>query len=125
MNSLRVRRALWVLLAVLVGGTVLFYVARQWVNTMPSILNRTAVAMSQWKEFLEYYGFWLHLGAHGATYLYLILRWPQLIHWVDRRRASRGCTPLSVIEQRQLVRVVITVCVTYEGLLMLRYLDGW
>ena len=123
MNSLRVRRALWILLAVLVGGMVLFYVTRQLANTTPSTLDRLAVTLSQWKEFLKYYGLWLHLGAHGITYLYLVLRWQQLIRWIDRRRASRGYAPLSVTDQSRLVWAVITVCVTYESLLMLRYLD--
>ena len=123
MHGFRVRRVLLVLLVVLVGGTILFYVARQLAGTAPAFLDRSAVAMSKWREFLEHYGLWLHLGAHGATYLYLILRWRQLVRWVDRRRAARGYTPLSAIEQRRLVWAVITVCVTYESLLMLRYLD--
>ena len=123
MNSLRMRRALWVLLAVLVGGIVLFYATRQLANTTPSALDRLAVTMSQWKEFLHYYGFWLHLSVHGITYLYLVLRWQQLVRWIDRRRASRGYTPLSVTERCRLVRAVITVCVIYESFLTLRYLD--
>lgn len=123
MNSLRVRRALWVVLAVLVGGTVFFYAAQRLTNATSGFFDHSVVVMSRWKEFLGYYGFWLHLCAHGATYLYLILRWPQLVRWVDRRRALRGYSSLSVFEQRRLVWAVITVCVTYEGLLMLRYLD--
>ncbi|MCY4611184.1 MAG: hypothetical protein OXC38_05740 [Gammaproteobacteria bacterium] len=123
MDSFRVRRILWFLLAILAGGTVFFYAAQQLADATPDSLGRTAAIMSRWKDFFERYGLWLHLGAHGATYLYLILRWPQLVCWVDRRRAARGYTPLSVVEQRRLVWAVITVCVTYEGLLMLRYLD--
>ena len=123
MDGSRVRRILWVLLTVLAGGTALFYAAQQLANTPPDFLDRSVATMSQWKEFLEHYGFWLHLGAHGATYLYLILRWPQLVHWIDCRRVTRGYMPLSVIEQRRLVWAVITTCAAYEGLLMLRYLD--
>ena len=123
MDGCRVRRILWVLLATLAGGTVLFYAAQQLAETTPDSLDRTAAAMSRWKEFLEHYGAWLHLGAHGATYLYLILRWPQLIRWIDRRRVARGHAPLPVSEQHRLAWAVITVCATYEGLLMLRYLD--
>ena len=123
MDGFRVRRIFWVLFTILVGGTALFYAAQQLTSTTSVFFDRSVIIMSQWKEFLKHYGLWLHLGAHGATYLYLILRWPQLIRWVDRRRTSHGYTPLSVIEQRQLVWAVIAVCVTYEGLLMLRYLD--
>ena len=123
MDGFRVRRILWMLLAILAGGAALFYVTQQLANTELSFLDRSTAAMSQWRKFLQHYGFWLHLAAHGTTYLYLILRWPQLVRWVDRRRAIRGYTPLSVIEQRWLVWVVIAVCVTYESLLMLRYLD--
>ena len=123
MGSLRARRIFWVLLAILAGGTALFYVAQRLPNATLGFFDHSVVVMSRWKEFLEYYGFWLHLCAHGATYLYLILRWPQLVRWVDRRRVLRGYPSLSVVEQRRLVWAVITVCVTYEGLLMLRYLD--
>lgn len=122
MNSLRVRRALWVLLVVLAGGTALFYMTRQLANTAPGVLDGFAAALSQGREFLRHYGFWLHLCAHGATYLYLVLRWQRLVHWIDRRRALRGYPPLPAIEQRRLAWAVITVCSAYESLLMLRYL---
>ena len=123
MGGLRARRILWGLLAVLAGGAVLFYMARQLTPPEPRLLDRATVTLLRWKEFLERYGLWLHLGAHGATYLYLILRWSQLVHWIDRQRAARGRAPLPAIEQRRLAWAVLTVCVAYEGLLLLRYLD--
>lgn len=123
MTGSRSRRILGVLLAVLVLGIALIYAAQQLATATPEHLNRTATHMARWREFLERYGFWLHLGLHGATYLYLILRWPQLIRWLNRKRVGRGYMPLSLLEQRQLMFAVVAVCVAYEILLMLRNLD--
>lgn len=123
MTGSRSRRILGVLLAVLVLGIALIYAAQQLATATPEHLNRTATHMARWREFLERYGFWLHLGLHGATYLYLILRWPKLISWLDRKRTERGHMPLSLLEQRQLMFAIVAVCVAYEILLMLRNLD--
>ena len=117
------RRILGVLLATLVLGIALIYAVQQLAAATPEHLNRTATYLARWREFLERYGFWLHLGLHGATYLYLILRWPQLVSWLDRKRTERGHMPLSLLEQRQLIFAVVAVCVAYESLLMLRNLD--
>lgn len=123
MTGPRSHRIFGVLLAILVLGIALFYAAQQLAIATPEHLNRTAAHMARWRDFLERYGFWLHLGLHGATYLYLILRWPQLISWLDRKRTERGHMPLSLLEQRQLIFAVVAVCVAYESLLMLRNLD--
>lgn len=123
MTGPRSRRIFGVLLAILVLGIGLIYAAQQLAIATPEHLNRTATHLARWREFLERYGFWLHLGLHGATYLYLILRWPQLISWLDRKRAERGHMPLSLPEQRQLMFAVVAVCVAYEILLLLRNLD--
>lgn len=119
----RLRRILGVLLAVLALGIALSYAVQQLAIVTPEHLNRMAVHTARWREFLERYGFWLHLGLHGATYLYLVLRWRQLINWLDRKRVERGHMPLSLLEQRQLTFAVAAVCVAYELLLMLRNLD--
>lgn len=123
MTGSRSRRILGVLLAILVLGIALIYAAQQLATATPEHLNRMATHMAWWREFLERYGFWLHLGLHGATYLYLILRWPQLISWLDRKRTERGHMPLSRLEQRQLMFAIVAICVAYEILLMLRNLD--
>ncbi len=123
MTGSRSRRILGGLLAILALGIALIYAAQQLAAATPEHLNRTAAYLARWREFLERYGFWLHLGLHGATYLYLILRWPQLINWLNRKRAGRGHMPLSLLERRQLTFAVVTVCATYEVLLMLRNLD--
>lgn len=123
MASFRSHRGLWILLVAVAVGTVLLYAAQQLLTTNPDHLGHAVVVMSRWRQFLESYGFWLHLGTHGATYLYLILNWSQLVCWVDQRRAVRGYMPLSLIEQRRLMWAVVAVCVVYESLLMLRYLD--
>lgn len=117
------RRIFGVLLAILVLSIALIYAVQQLATATPEHLNRTATYVARWREFLERYGFWLHLGLHGATYLYLILRWPQLISWLNRKRVGRGYMPLSLLEQRQLMFAVVAVCVAYEILLMLRNLD--
>ena len=116
------RRILGVLAAILLLGVALIYAVQQLAIATPEHLNRTAAHLAQWREFLERYGFWLHLGLHGATYLYLILRWRQLIGRLDRKRIERGHMPLSPLEQRQLMFAVAAVCVAYEILLMLRNL---
>lgn len=123
MTGSRLHRRLGVLLAILALGIALIYAVQQLASATPEHLNRTAAHVTRWREFLQRYGFWLHLGLHGATYLYLILRWPRLIGWLDRKRAERGHGPLSLIERRQLMFAVVTVCVAYESLLMLRNLD--
>lgn len=123
MTGSRLHRILGVLLAILVLGIALIYAVQQLATTTPEHLNRTAVHVARWREFLQRYGFWLHLGLHGATYLYLILRWPQLIDWLDRKRTERGHVPLSLLERRQLMFAVVAVCVVYESLLVLRNLD--
>lgn len=123
MTGFRFRRVLWLLLAVLAAGVVLFHAAQQLVTVPAGHLDRTAAALAQWRRFLEHYGPWLHLGAHGATYLYLILCWSRLVGWINRRRAARGHMPLSPVEQRRLVIAVVAACLVYESLLMLRYLD--
>ncbi|MCY3852495.1 MAG: hypothetical protein OXG03_02820 [Gammaproteobacteria bacterium] len=110
-------------MAVLVLGIALVYAVQQLPIVTPEHLNRMAIHAARWRGFLERYGFWLHLGLHGATYLYLILRWRQLIGWLDRKRVERGHMPLSALEQRQLMFAVAAVCVAYEILLMLRHLD--
>lgn len=122
MTGPRSRRILGVLLATLVLGIALIYAAQQLATATPGHLNRTATHLARWREFRERYGFWLHLGLHGATYLYLILRWPQLISWLDRKRTERGHIPLSLPERRQLIFAVVAVCVAYEILLLLRNL---
>ena len=123
MTGSRSRRILGVLSVILLLGIALIYAVQQLATATPEHLNRTATHMIRWREFLERYGFWLHLGLHGATYLYLILRWRQLIDWLDRKRIERGHMPLSLLEQRQLMFAVAAVCVAYESLLMLRNLD--
>ena len=122
MVGFRLRRLIWMLLAVLAVGVVLFCAVQQLTLATPDHLNRTATALSRGREFLGRYGAWLHLSAHGLTYLYLILRWPHLVRWVDRRRVARGHALLSASEQHRLALAVVTICVAYEGLLMLRYL---
>ena len=123
MTGFRSCRILGGLLAILVLGIALIYAVQQLATATPEHLNRTAMYLARWREFLERYGFWLHLGLHGATYLYLILRWPQLVSWLNRKRIGRGYMPLSLLEQRQLMFAVVAVCVAYELLLMLRNLD--
>ena len=122
MTGSRLSRILGALFAILVLGIALVYAVQQWAIATPENLNRMAAHAARWREFLERYGFWLHLGLHGATYLYLILRWRQLIGWLDRKRIERGHMPLSLLEQRRLMFAVATVCVAYESLLMLRNL---
>lgn len=122
MTQSRLRRIFGALLAVLLLGIALIYAVQQLAGAPPEHLNRAAAQMARWREFLERYGFWLHLGLHSATYLYLILRWPQLVAWLDRKRMERGHMPLSPLEQRRLASAIAVVCVTYEGLLMLRNL---
>lgn len=117
------RRILGALAVILLLGIALIYAVQQLAIVTPEHLNRTAAHVARWREFLERYGFWLHLGLHGATYLYLILRWRQLVSWVDRKRTERGHMPLSLLEQRRLMFAVVAVCVAYEILLMLRNLD--
>ena len=123
MTGSRLRRALVALLAVFTLSAALIYVVQQLATAPPEHLNRMAIHAARWREFLERYGFWLHLGLHGATYLYLILRWRQLINWLDRKRIERGHMPLSLFEQRQLMFAVIAVCAAYEILLVLRNLN--
>ena len=123
MTGSRLRRILGVVLAVLVLGAAFLYVAQQWAGATPEHLYRMATHVARWREFLEHYGPWLHLGLHGATYLYLLLCWPRLVAWFDRRRVAGGHAPLSVLEQRRLAFAVASVCVAYESLLLLRYLD--
>lgn len=123
MSGSRLRRIVGALFAALALGLALVYAVQQLAAATPGHLDRLAVQAARWREFLERYGFWFHLGLHGATYLYLILRWRQLISWLDRKRVERGHMPLSLLEQRQLVFAVVAVCVAYEILLMLRNLD--
>ena len=121
-TGFRLRRAFWGLLGVLVMGMALYHAAQQLVTVPPGHLDRTVETLLRWKQFLNRYGLWLHLGAHGLTYLYLILCWSRVVRWVDRWRGARGHTPLSAIEQRWLAVSVAMVCIAYESLLVLRYL---
>ncbi len=122
MTGSRPRRILAVLLVFLLSGLALVLAVRQWAALTPEQLDRTAAHVMQWREVLDRHGLWLHLGLHGATYLYLVLCWPRLVAWLNRKRAERGHVPLSPPEQRRLVVAVVAVCVAYEGLLLLRHL---
>ena len=118
----RVRRWVWMLLAVLAVGATLYYVALQLAAAPPGQLDHTAARLSRWQDLLARYGLWVHLVAHGVTYLFLILQWQSLVRWVDRRRAKGGQLPLSAPERRRMAAAVAAVCVAYESLLLLRHL---
>ncbi len=122
MGGFRTHRVLWPLLAALALGVGLSYLAWRLAGAPPGFLDGQAAALSRWREFLDRYGLWLHASAHGATYLYLTLRWPRLVDWIDRRRVEGGGTPLSTDERRRLAWAVVAICVACEGLLSLRYL---
>ena len=117
---MRARRALGAAAALLLAFALLHQAVGWFAALRADELGGAAAALGRGRDWLERHGPWLRLAAHGATYLYLIWRWPRLVAWLDRRRARRGLEPLDGAGRRRLATTTVLACGAYELLLWAR-----